>query len=228
MLGLATIVHAQNLITDPGFELSSPAWSFNGIAGITQPGHTGTNCAYVNAQEPGIPGSVSQTVNTSVGQSYTVDFWLKASEDFGYGGGSSNSYNGYEVTVSFGNTTGFAQMYPGPPTFDWTEYSFTAVATAPTTTFTFAAQNIASTFFLDDVSVTLTNATQPTVSIYPAVQINWPALSNVTYQVQWSSDLSSTNWQDLGAPVTGSGTNATVFDSMLNSSQRFYRVETLP
>ncbi len=229
MLGLSTLVHAQNLITDSSFELSSPAWSFVGIAGIAQPGHTGTNCAFVNAQEPSIPGSISQTVNTVVGQSYIVDFWLKAVEDFGYGGGSSNTYNGYEVTVSFGNTTGFTQIYPAPPTFDWTEYSFTAVATAPNTTFSFAAQNIASTFYLDDVSVTLSsNSPAPNVAIYTAVEINWLALSNTTYQVQWSSDLSLTNWQDLGTPVTGTGANVSIFDSTRYGSQRFYRVETVP
>jgi hypothetical protein len=226
MLGFFVTVHAQNLIVDPSFELLSPAWSYVGIAGITGPGHTGTNCAYVNAQEPSIPGSVSQTVNTVVGQSYTVDFWLKASQDFTLGG-SGNGYNDYEVAVSFGDTIGFSTNYVAPPTFDWTEYSFTAVATAPTTTFSFAVNNIASTFYLDDVSVILNTSPSPTVFIYSAVEVNWLALPNVNYQVQWSSDLSSTNWQSLGAPVTGAGTNVSIFDSTRYSSKRFYRVQTL-
>ena len=67
---------------------------------------------------------------------------------------------------------------------------------------------------------------QPTVpvSIFPAVEITWSSNSNVQYQVQWTSQLNSNQWNDLGNPVTGTGTNNSVFDSTRSSPARFYRV----
>jgi len=72
------------------------------------------------------------------------------------------------------------------------------------------------------------SAPPPIVSIFTAVEINWLALTNVSYQVQWSSDLGSTNWTNLGASVQGASTNTSVFDSTRYSSKRFYRVEVSP
>jgi hypothetical protein len=216
MLAPLASVRAQNLIQDPSFELSSPVWSFAGSSGLTSSSYPhGSVSAYVNAPVHGTTGSVSQTISTVVGQSYTVDFWLAA-----------NGVAGGDVTVSFGNTTGFSQTYAWPTYFDWTEYTFTTVATASSSTFTFAGTNLDGTFFIDDVSVTGTNTPppQPSASIYTAVELDWMAISNATYQVQWSPDVASTNWTNLGLSVAGTGTSITIFDSTRNSSKKFYRV----
>jgi hypothetical protein len=51
----------------------------------------------------------------------------------------------------------------------------------------------------------------------------WSAVSGQNYQVQYSTNLVSTNWLNLGGSVNA--TNATMFSSdPIEDSQRFYRV----
>jgi hypothetical protein len=70
LLAFSIAACAQNLITDPSFELGSTNWSFVGYAGRTGPGHTGGAGAYLNAPIANTTGSVSQTINTIAGQTY--------------------------------------------------------------------------------------------------------------------------------------------------------------
>jgi hypothetical protein len=44
------------------------------------------------------------------------------------------------------------------------------------------------------------------------------------YQLQDISDLSSSNWTDLGSPVTATGATLNTTDSVTNGPQRFYRL----
>jgi hypothetical protein len=46
------------------------------------------------------------------------------------------------------------------------------------------------------------------------------------YQIQFNTDLSSTNWLNLGSPVAASNATACASDSMTNS-QCFYRITLL-
>jgi len=78
------------------------------------------------------------------------------------------------------------------------------------------------------------NSTQPTIlSLTGAgtssVVINWSAISNVTYRVQYKPDLNAISWSDLAGDVTAVGTNATKVDTTVSGmTQRFYRVRVLP
>lgn len=56
------------------------------------------------------------------------------------------------------------------------------------------------------------------------VRLCWPALSNVTYQVQYRSDLTTNIWTDLGSPIVGTGTNLCITDEV-RGGQKFYRLE---
>jgi uncharacterized repeat protein (TIGR03803 family) len=58
--------------------------------------------------------------------------------------------------------------------------------------------------------------------------LTWGALPGRSYQVQFRTDLSQTNWNDLGSPVTATNTLATSSDSNASDSQRFYRVVLQP
>jgi choice-of-anchor C domain-containing protein len=98
-------------------------------------------------------GSVSQTFDTSVGQSYLVDFWL-----------AGNTAGGSTVKSETTSATGAADQIS---TFDisghstgsmgWTEYNYTFTATSASTTLTFASdEQNAYGPALDDVSVTAT------------------------------------------------------------------------
>jgi hypothetical protein len=55
----------------------------------------------------------------------------------------------------------------------------------------------------------------------------WNASPGQTYQVQVKTDLTQTNWINLGSPITASGPTVNNTDAMTNS-QRYYRVLLLP
>ena len=78
-----------------------------------------------------------------------------------------------------------------------------------------------ATFFRPQLSVQLIQA--------PNIQVCWTSLSNRVYQLEYSSALNPTNtWLPLGPPITSTGTNICVTDSMLDELRRFYRVHVLP
>ncbi|MCX6929802.1 MAG: MBG domain-containing protein, partial [Verrucomicrobia bacterium] len=58
------------------------------------------------------------------------------------------------------------------------------------------------------------------------VVISWSAISNVTYRVEYSPDLSGTNWVDLEGDVTANGDTASKTDTH-NAPSGFYRVRVL-
>ncbi len=54
----------------------------------------------------------------------------------------------------------------------------------------------------------------------------WSAVPNASYQVQYNTDLSSTNWLNLGSSVTASNTILSASDAITNSCC-FYRIKLL-
>ncbi|MGA2661663.1 MAG: hypothetical protein ABSH34_29625 [Verrucomicrobiota bacterium] len=48
------------------------------------------------------------------------------------------------------------------------------------------------------------------------------------YQLQYNSDLSSSNWTNLGSPAAAAGTTLSTTDSVTNGPPRFYRAVLLP
>ena len=81
-------------------------------------------------------------------------------------------------------------------------------------------------FALDDFSFS-TNSLVP-VRIYTAVEINWNSQAGQNYQVQYATIVNTNNWMNFGAPVPGTGTNNSVFDSTRGQPMKFYRVLALP
>ena len=68
-------------------------------------------------------------------------------------------------------------------------------------------------------AVTLTNGT---------LSLTWSTEAGGTYQVQYNSDLSSSNWTNLRSAVTAAGATLGVTDSVTNGPRRFYRVVLSP
>jgi uncharacterized repeat protein (TIGR03803 family) len=64
-------------------------------------------------------------------------------------------------------------------------------------------------------TVTLTNGT---------LNLTWSTEAGGTYQLQYNSDLSSSNWINLGSPFTPTGATLNTTDSITNGPQRFYRL----
>ena len=68
-------------------------------------------------------------------------------------------------------------------------------------------------------AVTLTHGT---------LSLTWTTEAGNGYQLQYNSDLDSTNWINLGSALTATGTALTFADSISNGPQRFYRLVLLP
>jgi hypothetical protein len=58
--------------------------------------------------------------------------------------------------------------------------------------------------------------------------LSWPALAGLEYQIEYTTNLNSRNWQPLGGPLSGNGNTLTVTNSLLSSAQGFYRVKIMP
>jgi uncharacterized repeat protein (TIGR03803 family) len=68
-------------------------------------------------------------------------------------------------------------------------------------------------------AVTLTNA---------KLSLTWSTAAGGMYQLQYNSNLSSTNWTNLGSVATAAGATLGAMDSVTNGPRRFYRVVLLP
>jgi uncharacterized repeat protein (TIGR03803 family) len=68
-------------------------------------------------------------------------------------------------------------------------------------------------------AVTLKNST---------LSLTWSTEAGGKYQLQYNSDLSSTNWASLGNAVIATGSTLDITDSVTNGPQRFYRLALSP
>ena len=94
-----------------------------------------------------IPGTLSQTIATSPGASYTIDFWLKNLP----GAFNNNPNTPNFFSVSFGGNL-LASLTDAAP-FDYTEFTYNAVATASTVVLEFTFRQDPAAWYFDDVSV---------------------------------------------------------------------------
>ena len=59
--------------------------------------------------------------------------------------------------------------------------------------------------------------------------VTWSTVPGLSYQVQYTTNLSQTDWTDLGSPIAATNSTTTAFDLILSGpAQRFYRVALLP
>ncbi len=143
-LGLALLAalpaHAQNLVTNPGFETGDfTGYTSSGPVGIDTAAHTGSFSAEFNGVNTF--GDLSQSIATTAGKTYNISFFLMNN------GGPNN-----EFKASFAGFQGVDVVNSN--SFAYTQFSFTAVATGPTSLLQFDAFQNPSRFRLDDISVT--------------------------------------------------------------------------
>ena len=65
---------------------------------------------------------------------------------------------------------------------------------------------------------------QVPAAINGALNLTWTTDAGGTYQLQYSSDLSSSNWINLGSAIVVSGTTLSAKDFVTNAPRKFYRV----
>jgi hypothetical protein len=147
VLALSAHCGAAELVTNGGFETGSfsnwtvtPAAQGSVLVIDTSTPHAGAYDAAFGATRSQ-DDSISQTLATVPGQSYTFSFWLahptgRSTNDF------SASWNGNPV-LSLTNSL----------LFPYTQYSFTETAGAGATIISFSGLENPAYFYLDDVSV---------------------------------------------------------------------------
>src|SRR5438034_4094428 len=140
-----------DLVVNGGFETGdftgwTVAASFTFVdpasPGVGGAGGFGTHSGsfYAAMGSVGALGTISQTLSTTTGQTYTLDYW------FASDGGTPN-----EFRVDWDGTTLFDQS--NIPTHAYVEYTFAVTATSPSTVLTFFERNDPSYLSLYDVSV---------------------------------------------------------------------------
>lgn len=59
------------------------------------------------------------------------------------------------------------------------------------------------------------------------INLTWNSAAGAIYQLQYNTNLTLTNWVDLGGPITATGSTTTTNDTITTDVQRFYRVQAL-
>jgi hypothetical protein len=164
--------------------------------------------------EIGSLGTLSQTLPTSLGQRYLLSFWLDNPA-----AGTPN-----EFSVSWNGTTLFDQVNSGK--FAWTNFQFAVSATDVSSVIQFGFRNDNEAFGLDDISVQPlpTPVLELSMQSDGSLLLRWGAVPGLAYQVQYTDDLSISEWNNRGSPITATTDSLAISGSTTSSMQRFYRV----
>jgi len=76
--------------------------------------------------------------------------------------------------------------------------------------------------------LTIVPELQAAIRASNGLNLTWSTEAGGAYQLQGNSDLSSTNWTNLGSPVTATGATLSTTDIMMNGPQCFYRLVVSP
>jgi hypothetical protein len=131
-------------------------------------------------------------------------------------------------TLDHGAPTG-ASINPTNGLLTWA----TCDADANTTnTFTVRATANTPSFLTDTKSFTVTVLPRPAFQAITktndVVTLTWSAIPGQTYRVQYTDQITETNWSDLAPDVITSGSTAAKTDSPGFTPQRFYRIMLAP
>ncbi len=232
-----TLRAGQNLVQNGGFETGDFSdWTLQGSAAdnlVVGPAsdpphpeliHSGSYAALLG--QVGGLGYLSQTLATSAGQLYMLSFW--ADSPYFSGSDSPNEFLVEWNAATNSTTVLFDQVNMAP--FNWTNMQFFVRAAGNTTVLQFGARNDPQEFGLDDVSVVPISAPkfQGATQAGGVVTLAWTALPGLAYQVQYTTNLASGVWSNLGNPTTATNATLTLPDVQPADPRRFYRVVLSP
>ena len=160
-------------------------------------------------------GVLSQTLPTIVGQQYLLSLWLANPAV-----GTPN-----EFQVIWDGTTLFDQS--DLDQFAWTNLQYVVTVSTTSTILQLGFRNDQNAFALDDISVQPVPA--PEIQSLASVTgggfaLTWSARPQLNYRAQYTSDIGSGTWTNLGNPITSTDNSLTITDPIVSATQRFYRV----
>ncbi len=163
----------------------------------------------------GAIGYISQNIATVPGQTYALSFYVEDP----FGGITA------EFFVNWNTNTIYSEL--NPPAYSWTLHTFNLIATSTNTVLQFGCRNDNLEGFdaLDYVTLVPISSLNPSLSRAGgnAVSVTWNSISGMVYQVQYSTNLLSTNWSNL-TTTTGTGSTLSVTNTIGPDPWRFYRV----
>jgi hypothetical protein len=66
----------------------------------------------------------------------------------------------------------------------------------------------------------------PAISLNSTGMLSWNSVTGQVYQVQWTEQLTTNSWNNLGGAITASTDIITIHDDIAGVDQRFYRIRT--
>jgi subtilase family serine protease len=178
--------------------------------------HSGTYAAFM--AEPNTLATLQQAVTTASNRDYLLSFWLANPSEF------ATHPIPNQFMVKWNGNTLFNGTNLG--IFSFTNMQFVVAATNTTSVLAFGFRNDRDYFGLDDVSASLipVPAFQSAARSGGGMVLRWSAMSNVTYQLQYSTSLGPPAWMNLGAPITAAGNSVSTSDLQPPNPERYYRV----
>lgn len=171
--------------------------------------------------QAGFAATLSQTVPTVPGQLCELSFWLQC---FPYEGTTTPN----EFLVRWNGGTLFDQT--NLPAFGWTNMQYFVSASQSATLLEFGLRQDPGAFAMDDI--TLRPVSAPTFQAVAgntnAITLTLNTVPDLTYQVQFTTDLTSGAWINLGPSLTATSDVLIVTDTLPTDPQRFYRIAVSP
>jgi hypothetical protein len=232
-----TLSIGQNLVLNGGFETGDfTHWMLNtngsgtfvddGVTGIIP--HSGSYFAALG--QSGSLGYISQTLPTIANQSYLLSLWFNSPDvnELSTTKGLLTSNTPNQFVVSWNGASLYNQTNI-PPTTGWTNLQFIVTATGAATVLQFGEMVVPWYLGLDDINVWPIPTPNIQSSRVPgnAFSLQWITLTNTQYEVQYSTNLASTNWFNLNS-YNAAGSVLTVTNSANTNPATFYRVVLLP
>ena len=147
----------SNLVGNGNFETGTFSnWTVGGNSGLTPVGRQidietngqGGSTYAAKIGSMGADGTLSQTITTTPGQTYTLSFWLQNEAS----GTQDNDFNATWNGQTLLSLTNAAHS-------GYTQHTYTVTATGSTSTLEFSAANVPSQWDLDNISLTPAGST---------------------------------------------------------------------
>jgi hypothetical protein len=221
----SVVLVVQSLLQNGGFEKGDfSSWTTSGnfqfcsVSSSATYVHSGIWGAEMGPS--GTLGYLSQTLNTTPGQIYSLSFWL-----INPAGSTPNEFN-----AAWNGSTLVDLVNLGAT--GWVNYQYFVGATSSSTVIQFGFRNDPAYLGFDDVTVTPVPAPtfQSATRAGSDLNFSWNTQSGLVYQVQYTTSLNPPSWINLGGTITAGGSSLTFTDTnaISASALKFYRLEMLP